>query len=259
MRMNQSLGYIMFLAGMFMLLGSFMFPMVTVVLDTTPPVFSTLQSDNGQTYSALTKIVCYVEDVESGIKSVTCTIDGTSYVLNKLSDICFTKDIAAVSVGSHSFSYLATNNADLTSTKSGSFNIYTELQGKWYINNVEITSPDQTVYFTTTSLTFKWVTTVGVCQTCKVSWSGPETSSFDSLCPSSGTWTYGPRGFIVGKYSMTLTATDVKGKTIIMSVIGMQIGPITPKLPQLNTLQILGLASTGIGLLLIFTGRRKGD
>jgi len=256
--MQKSLGWIMLCAGMFMLFVSIAFPMVTVVLDTTAPVFSTVQPDNGKTYTSLTKIICYVEDVESGMKSVTCTIDGTVYTLDKLSEIVFTKDIPAVPAGSHTFTYTATNNVGLTSTKSGTFNIYTELQGKWYINDVEITSPDQTVYFTTLSLTFKWTTTVGVCKTCKIAWSGPETSSFESLCPSSGTWSYGPRGFMAGKYSMTLTATDDKGKTIVMNVFSLQVGE-TPFDGQgiLNMLQIFGLASTGIGLVLVFTGKTQ--
>ena len=255
--MQKTLGWIMLLAGVFILFVGYAFPMVTVVLDTTPPVFSTTRPDDGQTYTELTKIICYVEDAESGMESVTCTIDGTLHTLNKISDICFTKDIPEVPAGvDHTFEFTTTNNAGLTNTKSGTFTIYTELQGKWYINDVEITSPDQTVYFTTTSLTFKWVTTVGVCKTCKVAWSGPETSSFESLCPSSGTWSYGPRGFIAGKYSMTLTATDEKGETITMSIFDMQVGPEGFQLPQVNMLQILSLASIAIGTLLVFTGKK---
>jgi len=55
---------------------------------------------------------------------------------------------------------------------------------------------------------------------------------------------------------MTLTATDEKGETITMSIFDMQVGPESFQLPQVNMLQIFGLASIAIGTLLVFTGKK---
>ena len=260
--MNRSLGYIMFMAGMFMLLVSFVFPMVTVVVDNTPPAWRILHPSTA-TGTALTELVAYVKDPESDIQSVTCKVAGTthslSYVLTDsfFKDEKWYKDIPDIMPsGSYSFEWTITNKAGLTTTVSGIYTIYTGLQGKWYVNNVEITSTSQTVYATSTTVSFKFAKTAGIADssiTCTVT---EGASTLVTLTNSAvATWT-GNYTFSAGTHTLELKASDGT-QTVTMSVIGMQIGPTTPKLPQLNTLQILGLASTGIGLLLIFTGRRK--
>ena len=263
MQMNRSLGYIMFMAGLGMLLISFVFPMVIVVVDNTPPAWRILHPSTA-TGTALIELVAYVKDPESGIQSVTCNVAGTTHSLSYvLTDSIFKdekwyKDIPDITAtGSYPFEWVITNKAGLTTTVTGTYTIYTGLQGKWYVNNIELTDPTQTIYSTSTTVNFKFVKTAGVEDSkilCSV-WEG--TTQLLSL-PNTATSTWiGSYTFTAGSHTLALKAYDGT-TTVTMSVIGMQIGTTTPQLPQLNTLQILGLASTGIGLLLIFTGRKKG-
>ena len=57
------------------------YPFVTLVVDTTPPDLWKSTPDNGVVYSSLTTISIDCKDDESGIASVTATIDSTTYTL----------------------------------------------------------------------------------------------------------------------------------------------------------------------------------
>ena len=263
--MNRNLGLTFFVVGTFMLLASFVFPMVTVIVDTTPPVIgSTVPAPTlggiSSVYSYLSTISAVVTDAESGVKTVSCSIDGgaTWSLVYVMSSGRYEYNLLTplTTAGTHSFNFIATNNAGLQSSVSGTFTIYTGLTGTWYVNDIAITSTSQTIYAKSLAVTFRFVKTTGVADsliTCTVT---EGTSTLVTLSNSAtATWT-GSYTFTAGTHNLELKAYDGT-QTVTMSVIGMQIGPTTPQLPQLNTLQILGLASTGIGLLLIFTGRRK--
>jgi len=262
--MNQSLGYIMFLAGAFMLLVSFVFPMVTVLVDNTPPTWI-MTSDgkvgitprNGETYSLVTSVIVFVKDEESGVESVKATVDTTTYDCSSMPNFWYSGIFPALPVGSHSIKVVATNGVGLSTTYSGTFTVYTNLQGNWYVNGVQITDPAQVIKATSLIVNFQFDKTLGV-EDSKITCTVVEGSTVLLTLTNTvaNTWK-GSYTFTTGQHSLTLKASDGT-QTVTMSVIGMQIGPTTPKLPQLNTLQILGLASTGIGLLLIFTGRKRG-
>ena len=266
--MNRSLGYIMFMAGLGMLLVSFMFPMVTVLLDSTPPKWSVASDGKeaifpriGKTYSEVKFVTVAVEDRESGVVSVEATVDVANYVCTlklgtKYEGVWYSPTFPALSPGLHSIKVVATNDVGLSTTFHGTFAVYTGLQGKWYVNNVEVTDPAQVVKATSLTVNFKFVKTAGV-EDSKIKCTVVEgTTTLTTLTnTTTGTWT-GSYTFTAGSHTLALKAYDGT-TTVTMSVLNMQLGPTPPEVPRLNMLQILGLASTGIGLLLIFTGRRK--
>jgi len=246
---------------MFMLFAGFMFPkMVILYGDDTPPVYMNLVPSS-ISYSSLPYLQAYVKDVDSGIQSVTCTISGTTYTLvygDVLSGYevwdCDIPDITAE--GNYSYSWVIKNKAGLTSTPSGTFTIYTALQGNWYVNDILITSPTQEVWSKSTTFAFKFVKTAGIADssiTC-TGWEGG-TKIFTLVNTAASTWS-GSFTFSLGKHTLDLQATDGTG-IIHMNIFEFQVGDKPLELPQLNMLQIFGLASTGIGLLLIFTDKTR--
>lgn len=249
----------MLFAGIFMLFVSIAFPMVTLILDTTPPVFGAVIPANGATYQSLVDIYVGVTDVESGVASVRAGIDGVGYdlalVTGTIYDGMWWKSIPAVAEGSHTMVFTAINKVGLSTVYTGSFKIYTSLQGTWYVNNVAIASPTQTVYSSSLTIPFKFVKTTGIADTsitCTVV-KGIQTI-LTLTNTAANTWT-GSYTFANGKHTLDLKASDGT-ETVTMSVIGFQVGPEGFQLPRVNTLQILGLASAGIGVVLIFTGKK---
>jgi len=264
--MQKSLGWIMLLAGMFMLFVSIAFPMVTVVVDTTPPVIGStvpaLGPGGTSVYSYLSTISAVVTDTESGVKTVTCSIDGgaswsLAYVVAS-GRYEYTLLTPLTTAGTHTFNFIATNNVGLQSSSSGSFTIYTGLTGTWYVNDIAITSTSQVVYATSATVSFKFVKTTGVADssiTCTVVEAVAGGMSLTLTNSAASTWT-GSYTFALGTHTLNLKASDGT-QTVTMSVIGLQVGPEGFQLPQLNMLQIFGLASTGIGLVLVFTGKTQ--
>jgi len=116
----------------------------------------------------------WVGDPETDVVSVTCTINGQTYTLRKspitpyaIADTggyaLWEYDIPDITTGgTYSFTFKAKNKAGLTAEYSGTFTIYTALQGNWYINNQPITSPTQTIYATSPTVSFKFQKTAGV-------------------------------------------------------------------------------------------------
>jgi len=259
--MQKTLGWIMLLAGVFILFVGYAFPMVTVVVDTTPPAVRLIHPSTA-TGSSLTELVACVIDPESGIKSVICEVADTTHSLfcvrrDPLSkDEKWYLDITDITTpGDYPYSWTITNKAGLSTILGGTYTIYTDLQGKWYVNDIEITSPAQTVYAPSKTVSFKFVKTAGVADssiTCTV-WEG--TTQLLTLTNSAmSTWT-GSYTFTLGKHTLDLKASDGT-QTVTMSVIGLQVGPEGFQLPQFSMLQILSLASIAIGTLLVFTGKK---
>ena len=265
--MQKTLGWIMLLAGVFMLFASIAFPMVIIIIDDTPPLIEVTQSlpQIGQTYGMVTVVQLACKDLESGITSVRMTIDGATYNLQYDSTTAdgwriYKYTLPApgiIAMGDHTFNTIVQNGAGLTNSYGGTFQIYTELQGRWFVNDQEILSPLQTFYFTTRTLNFKFVKTQGVADnllTVTVDYSGPQTGTITLSNTATSIWT-GSTTFVAGQYTMVLSASD--GLMVIrMSILQMNLNYSPIELPTLNMLQIFGLASTGIGLLLMFTGKK---
>jgi len=264
--MQRSLGWIMLLAGIFMLIVSIAFPMVTLIGDNTPPTWGTasdgtiaLSPRDGDVRGSLVTSVASVLDPESGVASVTMWIDGTIYYMSltvgTIHDGVWGKSGLSIATGTHTIKYTATNKVDLSTTYTGSFKIYTALQGNWYVNDILITSPTQEVWSKSTTFAFKFVKTTGIADssiTC-TGWEGG-VKIFTFANTAANTWS-DTCTFSLGKHTIDLKASDGT-ETITMSIFNFYVGDKPIVLPQLNMLQIFGLASTGIGLLLIFTGKK---
>jgi hypothetical protein len=227
----KMLSLLLIAIGVVFLVVGTVYPLVTVVVDTTPPAVRLVYPSTA-TGTSLTELVAYVKDPESGIQSVTCVIQNLvpayalSYVSNDpiFNDEKWYKDIPDITTaGTYSYSWAITNKAGLVTTLTGTYTIYTALQGKWYVNDIEITSSTQTVYTTSATVNFKFAKTAGVADssiTCTV-WEG--TAQLLTLTPLAGSMWSGSYTFANGQHTLNLKASDGT-QTITMSVIGLQVG-----------------------------------
>ena len=235
-------------------------PMVTVIVDNTPPVVEACYPYN-HIVSSLTKVVALVKDPESGIKSVTCTIEGTTYELSYLDMMGdyerWTKDIPDITAsGDYSDVWVITNKANLTSSYSGTFSVYTALMGKWYVAGVEITSETQIVYVTSTTVPFKFVKVTGVEDikiSCTVNEQIPTGSigliALNNTAPNTweGNFTFNP-----GKHILQLSGYD-GAHNVIMSIIDLSVPTGLP----LTTLQLTGICLVAVAIVVYGLSKKR--
>ena len=93
-----------------------------------------------------------------------------------------------------------------------------ELSGRWWINGVEITSPDQVVRLETSTVAFKFTAT-GEVSSVTVSWNGTESGSL-GLTRQDDLWV-GSTELRDGTYTVTLTAEGPSG-TLTLSLTGLE-------------------------------------
>jgi len=270
--MQKIFGLILICVGVGLLVLGQVQSYVVIHADETPPIiYATVPSD-GTTYQADTITVVAVEtdDPESGIAAAQFRFDNgdpysmvlSHYVNNHPLFICNLETLdppARLDKGDHTFTFTVTNNNELPSSVTGTFTIYADLQGNWYINNILITSPDQEVRVTTLALTFKFVKTTGVDDSgisCRAKWSGPEPGSTVLENIIASTWQATYTFSTGGTYDVTLTASDGT-KLVTMSILNVYMGDggiipdVTPVLQNIGFTTIIGLASTLIGIVLI--------
>jgi hypothetical protein len=259
---------IMQIAGIILILVGFLFfinviPLVSLVVDTTPPVVSTTVPSNGTVYQSIDKLTVYCYDTDSGIASVTTVIDSTSYTLNYISkepqspyqiwELSLSTPITTSKT--YSFSTTVKNNAGLTTTVSGTFIIYTQLQGKWFVNDQEITSTSQTVYSSSTTVSFKFQKTAGIADSylsCWVEEGGTKILTLTLTNSTNHIWT-GSYTFSTGTHNLALKTNDGTS-TITMNIVGLQIGEewTAPSLPPIALNQLLGVGLMVVGAVLVF-------
>jgi hypothetical protein len=254
----QVIGAVLILVGLLFALNMTSF--ATLVVDTTPPTFGGSCPSDGVTYTAVTSISIYVYDAESGVKSVTCQIDSTTYTLSphKTEPDLWVASGGTTAVGTHTFQFTATNNAGLTSKKSGTFTIYTQLQGNWYIADQQITNTSQTVYVTTTSVSFKFQKTAGISDSyisCWVEEGGTKILTLTLIDTTNHIWT-GSYTFSPGTHNLALIAYDGTQK-VTMSIVGLEFGQGPSTLPSLSNSQLLGIGLLVVGCVLVWKGKRK--
>ena len=271
---TKIVGFVMILAGCVFLASGYVQGFVIITFDNTPPEFSLAEDGlpavaprDGKVYSSLDKVQAAVNDLESAVKSVMAEIDGSSYTMTLYIGDAYNgvwiAPISGLSSGTYHIRFTATNNVGLTSTYDGNFKIYTSLQGGWYVNGIEITDPSQHLYLTDTTVTFKFEKTSGISDeniVCTVEWvkSGTPPGSMLLTHTTAGVWE-GTYAFTdIGTYTITLTAYDGT-ETITMNVFGLGVGQQEPMFtfPTVSLWTMLGLASAGIGSVLLLVPRRK--
>jgi len=254
--------------GLTLILLSFVYPMVTVIVDDTPPKWRVANDGkiavfprDGETYETVDRIVAGVEDSESGVATVIALIDGVNYSLRlyvgtEYDGTWICKLPSKLSAGQHTLKLTATNNNGLKTTYTAAFTIYSDLQGTWYVNGLKVTGSDQILRFTTRTLTFKFVKTQGVEDskiTCSV-WEG-ESKLLELKNVAAGTWE-GTYTFTGGKHALTLKANDGTN-TVTFAVVTVDFGGEAPNTEWLTMQNILLFS----GVLLVFfgwfTGRRR--
>lgn len=260
-KMASLVGIVLLIVG-FVLVGISLAysPMVTAIIDTSPPILMT-QPSSGQTYSTLTLFSMRATDWESGIdeNSAYFQLDGGSWQRMLPTGVSpdhphvinFEQSVGTLSAGQHTFGFKAKNQNGLETSVTGMFSIYSALEGKWYINDIEIVDPTQIIRLTTMTLDFKFVKTKGVEDksiTCTVEWSGPTSDGITLTNTARSTWTGSHTFTKGGEYSITLKASDGTN-SVIMNVFGLQL-PTTEvdmKLPM----AIGGVVMIGIGLTIV--------
>lgn len=255
-------GVIMFVYG-----TSVSFGLVTLIIDDTPPELTPMFPTSGQTVTACGYIGVAVADPESGVVSVTARLDTTDYILslftgNKYSGFWKASVTPILYTGTHTLHVVATNDVDRQTDFSITFTVYSGLQGKWYINHIEITSVSQVIKLNTLTLNFKFGRTAGTDPlTCTISWSGPETGSMGLTETTANTWT-GTHVFGQGgTYDMTLTADDGT-EQVTMNVFGVELpgdGAWVWPTIDLNMWQWAGLALMGVGSIFTWKGKSKQE
>jgi len=210
------------------------YPFVTLVVDTTPPEIAGTMPKNGGVYAQLTALDVHCRDLESGIKSVQMVINGTSYGLKYQAASpsypgydWWMKDLSYTPIntpGKYTYTVTVTNNAGLQTSLSGTFTIYTQLQGKWYINDIEITSSSQTIYSQSTTVSFKFQKTAGIDDkyiSCWVEEGGTKILTLSLTDSTNHIWT-GSYTFTAGTHNLAIKAHDGT-TTITYSIVGLTI------------------------------------
>jgi len=261
MRTMQFAGVMLILVGLLFFANVLAF--VTVVVDNSPPSLVSAYPADGSTWDTVYYVEVTLEDPGSGVDWVMtgcqnldtgATIWASKY-MTLLSGTINSgtwryEHTSTLSAGNYKWSFVAYDKAGNYLTKEFQFTVYPGLQGKWYVNNVEITSPTQKVYTKDTTVNFKFVKTVGVDDSkikCWVEEGG--TKILDLTLTAAGTWT-GSKTLSTGTHSLALKAYDGTS-TITMSIIQLQIGEEwTP--PPIGINQLLGAALIVVGAVLAF-------
>ena len=232
------------------------YPMVTLQIDDTPPVEYGHFPSAGDWNIAVKYLWVFAYDPESGVEKVTAELDGELYTLPLESGDPYTGANykyfleTPITSGTHTVKYVVTNGIGLQTVTTATFTIIgAVLQGKWYINNIEITSATQIVTLTSRTVSFKFVKTEGPDDSkikCSVWGEGIGTLHLNRTSPGiwEGEYTF-EKG---GTYTVTLQAYDGTN-WVKYSIASLQIPTEYPDWLNLRTvLMVLGGALIAYGL-----------
>jgi hypothetical protein len=269
--MYRTFGIALLAVGILMLFVGFASPLVTVIYDTSIPETSTSVPADGVVYAECTSLSILCRDTQSGISSVgfyyyttvagqvSGAVPGTWYGPWPLDDYGASGDwrlwkkeswLSFANSGKYGFRFRVTNGAGLYKDVEGTLTIYKGLEGKWYVNDILISSSSQTVYVTSATVSFKFVKTAGVEDskiTCTVV---KGTTTLITLSNSAAsTWT-GTYTFAEGIHALTLNAYD-GSQTITMSILDLRIGMEGLQLNLHDIAKIVGAIAATVGLALV--------
>jgi len=266
-------GYTLMLFGAVLLFTGLFFNMVTLVVDDTAPVFGgvSVPADGG-IYDELDSLVVWCLDMESGIKRVTVRIrEPNGYEIGYNLEFTrtsggpvdweiWTYNLTApiATSGTYNFTIEIVNNANLATYVNGQFEIYTQLQGEWYIAGTLITSTTQTIYLSSTTVTFDFIKTSGIEDSrisCYVLNAQNNNTILTLTYVGSGQWS-GSYTFSPGTYALELVADDGVNP-VTMSIVDLTVGETLPTV-QPNVPSVSRLPTGGIlfwsGIIMIGVG-----
>ena len=277
----------MLLAGMFLLISPYL--MTTLTIDTSPPAFwghnptgisphtpspiwgtldiwvdledasdiaSVSVAITGSDGYSATFALAFSSNVEYGGGPVPLAISGSPFICERWMyrwTVPAKNDVA--------YSFLCTAKDALGNTGSKTLYGYstTTVDGYFMINEQKVTV-ESNIRLATRTVTFKFVATSGSAAIINVNVEVKKGGTIIDMgylekqadgITWTRTYTFTEDGtFTVNGYFYT------EGQSYQRMSILVQIGEGGFRFPQLNMLQIFGLASTGIGLLLIFTGKK---
>lgn len=268
----------------FLLIGISLYqPLVTTVIDDTPPTVTSTIPGDGQVYQYLALITVWASDPETGIQWIHYT-DNSPEMTSQGKDVSLNYKLTVVdegwesssneispefpvydsfpgvyTPGTYSFQFEVSNDnaeASLTTIVAGQYTIYTALEGDWYVNDILILDPLQELHFNTRTLTFKFVMTGGsTIVATSVSWTGGDSGTMSLIEGPTGTWEGSyifPYG---GTYTIELRASD--GTTdVVMSIV--QVGfPGGITMVDVPLLQLAGGGLVIVGAVMYIRGRKK--
>ena len=264
--MQKTLGWIMLLAGVFILFVGYAFPMVTVVVDTEPPTFTASNPSSGSIVLQIDSFTAKFTDSGLGVEGVYFSLASlvtnqylvTQQPMTLISGNMYsgtwkyTVSPVVTDSGKYIVYVQAGDYADNWVTYNVELQVYVQFQGKWYINDKEIASSNQTIYSKTNTVTFKFVKTAGIADsyiTCTV-WEGAA-KQLTLTSTEANTWT-GSYTLTAGKHTLQLKAYDGT-KEIVMSVLDLGIGDIPQEFPfplGINHLIIIvGVVLSAVGIV----------
>jgi hypothetical protein len=241
------------------------YPLVTLVVDTTAPTLSNFVPASGSVIPSINSASVTATDSTSGVQQVFFTLDnadtGQHIVFAKLATLTSGSIYSGVwsvtftevsTPGNYLIKWQAYDYAGNWATATVTFKIYTQLQGKWYINDIEITSTSQTVYSRSASVSFKFQKTAGIDDSyisCWVEEGGTKILTLTLTNATSHIWT-GNYTFTSGTHNIAIKAYDGT-TTITYSIVGLTIpGAVEWVMTTQQTLILAGVLSIAAGAVL---------
>lgn len=264
-----------------LLVGVSLKGLVTVTVDTTAPEFLWTVPENQEAYTSPIAIIARVFDHESAVTTVKFRYSrnlGFSWTWIDLtpdssaeSETTWRAEPISLPTGTYAYEFEATNEAELTRVFPNGllgvlqdwFAVQAELQGKWYINGIEVTSPDQSLTFSTNELHFRFEATSGLSSGAQVKWIGQSTGQLQLQAIQELQKYDGNATFADGSYRIDLIASDRASPPhdVIMAAVEVTVGQseppiVIPGLPSLPPLPFDATSMTfmAVGACLVVYG-----
>jgi hypothetical protein len=251
--------------GIALLAFGAVYPFVTLVVDTTAPTLSNFVPANGSVVPSINSASVTASDSVSGVSSVyfsLANLDTNTYVITQQPATLISGDkysgqwqinfTVINTPGKYVIYWQAGDVAGNWATVAVYFQIYTALQGKWYVAGQEITSTTQTVYVTNATVDFKFVKTAGIADSyisCWVEEGGTKILTLSLTDSTNHIWT-GSYTFTAGTHTLTLKAYDGT-TTITYSVVGLTIpGAVVWVMTTQQALILAGMLSIVAGAVM---------
>jgi len=295
--MQKALGWVMLLAGIFILFISITQPLATVIIDSIAPEIDSFMMAGKGSFFEISKDVLNPTQITKGlahyffgyvIENGNVSSGLMINILDSSNNNVFAMGLPETRVDPYFDTYIHqfySSTVTWTPQSEGKYTINlaitdeagnrgedtryimvtsepVEVTGYFTINGIKIEVPGNvTITLTTKSLVFQFVCTsgaenVGDGEDRPKIIGFPDTTIYMNRQQGSDIWIASYTVSKDGTYTIHGVVTTKRNEIkVFMSIIAVIGSP--RKMLELNFLTMLGLGSTAIGLLLIFTGRRK--